>query len=718
MNPPSTIRSILITAAVLIGIALLTLAMFAWMGYPLSEFARVLVGDGRDALTFRYFLYQSYDNLAHHPLELGYSLIFYAPGDLTTLAYTIAPYGIALTALPFYLLTGANVILTTNLYIVLTFVLTAWAGWLLARDLFKAPLLVAWLVGLFIAFAPVRIVHLQLAHPEILSTQWLLFNIYFLHRLIDAPRWRWAAGLAITFWLNFISSAYLGYFFLTYAALLIVYLLLTGRDLLTRRLLITALAAAVTAAVLLIPFYGFRFQNGNILEGHPFSEIQFLSARPLNWTQGTSFIYNNINGYEVEEKSIFLGFVPLILALAAWRQRRDHPLVPFFFVVIGVAYVLTLGPTISLGGDPIPAPFALLMQFPGASSIRQPPRFIMLALIGAALLMAFVLTRVFAQLKWGGALVVFGIAALLLTVETIPYNGLLGTRTDGSFRLSAHPTPAFALGGAAPFVPADLNTWLASQPPETAVFNYPVNDDANRQYTYSLPDNYQPMFNGQASFYPVWYRDRDWNAFPSLYTLYALHAHDVQYAMIYTPFLNGDQVNNVHDRIARFPDQLQYVNTFDSVEVYRVIAPPPVDAPVLRFDFDEFVPGDGWYAPERTGDGVTFAWMQTPEATVVLPPLTADQPRIFRAQLFSAADPSLLTSLRLFVNGQPVNLRAQQSGGMTTLLGNISQAAFAGDRLELRLVTLPFASPVERRTGSDWRNLGIAFDWIEISINA
>ncbi len=145
-----------------------------------------------------------------------------------------------MTALPFYLLTGANVTLTTNLYIVLTFVLTAWAGYLLARYLFKSPPLVAWLVGLFIAFAPVRIVHLQLSHPEILSTQWLLLSIYCLHRLIDRPRWGWAAGLAITFWLNFITSAYLGYFFLVYAVLLIVYLLVSGRDLLNRQLIVRA----------------------------------------------------------------------------------------------------------------------------------------------------------------------------------------------------------------------------------------------------------------------------------------------------------------------------------------------------------------------------------------------------------------------------------------------------------------------------------------------
>jgi len=166
--------------------------------------------------------------------------------------------------------------------------------------------------------------------------------------------------------------------------------------------------------------------------------------------------------------------------------------------------------------------------------------------------------------------------------------------------------------------------------------------------------------------------------------------------MIYTPFLNGDQVNAVHDRISQFTDQLKYINSFNNVEVYQMIAPPPSDPLTLRFEFDEFAPGDGWYSPERTNDGLTFDWMQTPEATLVLPPLTADKARIFRAKLFAYADQSLLNGLHVFVNGHEVYLSAQQTDGATILQGNIPQAAFSGDSLELKFDTPPFASPVQR----------------------
>ena len=117
----------------------------------------------------------------------------------------------------------------------------------------------AFSIGIFIAFAPVRVMHLQLSHLEILSTQWLHLSLYFLHRMLDTPRWRWAVGLAVTFWLIFITSAYLGYFFLIYAAIFILYDLLIRRDLLTRRFVIAVLVAALIAALLLLPFYAFRY---------------------------------------------------------------------------------------------------------------------------------------------------------------------------------------------------------------------------------------------------------------------------------------------------------------------------------------------------------------------------------------------------------------------------------------------------------------------------
>jgi hypothetical protein len=76
----------------------------------------------------------------------------------------------------------------------------------------------------------------------------------------------------------FIASAYLGYFFLIYA-LMVVYLLLIRHDFIARRLILIGVITVVIAGLLLIPFYAFRFQSGVIFEGHPFSEIQFLSAR-------------------------------------------------------------------------------------------------------------------------------------------------------------------------------------------------------------------------------------------------------------------------------------------------------------------------------------------------------------------------------------------------------------------------------------------------------
>ena len=65
------------------------------------------------------------DNLIRDPTELGHSAFFYP--DKNPFAATIAPYGVALQVLPLYVLTD-NVFLTNNVYVLLTYPLTAWAG--------------------------------------------------------------------------------------------------------------------------------------------------------------------------------------------------------------------------------------------------------------------------------------------------------------------------------------------------------------------------------------------------------------------------------------------------------------------------------------------------------------------------------------------------------------------------------------------------------------
>ncbi len=76
----------------------------------------------------------------------------------------------------------------------------------------------------------------------------------------------------------------------------------------------------------------------------------------------------------------------------------------------------------------------------------------------------------------------------------------------------------------------------------------------------------------------------------------------------------------------------------------------------------------------------------------------------------------MLHSLQFYVNGVVVYLNEEQNNGAVMLKGNIPAAAFEGSELDLKFVTIPFTSPMQRGIGGDARSLGLALDWITISI--
>src|ERR1043166_1411355 len=167
------------------------------------------------------------------------------------MVYTIAPYSLAVVLLPCYLLLGQNLELTLNLYLLATYPLTAWAVFLLVRYLFNAPQRIAIVAGLVAGFAQWRFLHV--VHFESLSTQFYLFSIYFLHRLIDEPRLQWGIGFAALCWLTFFTSGYLGMMVVVTVGIIGLFTLMARRRDITRRLLLQSALAAMVLVSLSLP---------------------------------------------------------------------------------------------------------------------------------------------------------------------------------------------------------------------------------------------------------------------------------------------------------------------------------------------------------------------------------------------------------------------------------------------------------------------------------
>ena len=563
-------------ALAVIGLAAaLAVAAMWWLGYDFSELHTVYIGDDGDTVLNGWAIHQALDNLLHRPLELGHSTIFY--GEDAAFGYTIAPYGIAVFVLPLYLLSGQDLVLTYNLYLLATFVLTAWAAHLLIAHLLRPPRGVSVIAALMVAFAPFRFLHL--AQIETLSTQFLLLALYCFHRTLDTPRLRWAVGLALAAWFTALTSGYLAVIGLVAGGVVLLVLFLRRHHSLDGAFWRQALLAAGIALVLALPFLGFRLGNDRFREGWDDDMIRAYAAEPGDWFAGSTQVWLNLIP-SAGEATIFLGFTPLVLAgLAGWHSRRDpdesapdarrlsrRVVVTLYGLVTLAGYALTLGPVITVDGARIiPSPYALLMQLPLMSSVRVPARFIMLPLVGTALLSAYALARLVERVRpalaMGGLLLV--VAAL--GIEFTPYNGADTHMLSRALYQRLNGAAQFLPG--TEYSPQPVYRWLDEQPDGTPVLHIPFH--AYTYYAYQ-PHHNQPMLNGAATYEPDWVRDIDWAAFPTPAALDLLRARGVRYVLVHHDLLAPADNAALAARWTAYDDAFAFVGMFGGTDVYAV----------------------------------------------------------------------------------------------------------------------------------------------------
>lgn len=560
---------------------ILTIMSLSWMGFDFNYIARSFIGEGGDTLLNSWTIYQAIYNLTHYPIRLGYSTIFY--GDDLSFAYTIAPYGIAIVSLPIYALSGGNLFFTYNIYYLSTFVLTAWSTYLLINYLLKPPLAATLIASLMVAFAQFRFLHF--GHIETLSTQFYVFSVYLLHRLIDEPKMKWSLLLAISFWLTMITSGYLGIIFIITGIPILAFCL--KRRTVSENIHVTAHLFYTFIVVFFIcaPFLLFRLGNSSFRAGQSYEQSIAYSSSLAGWFSGTSQIYRDVTPFK-GEGAAFIGFTPIVLAALAFYYRRTSrvrselvglynenakTVIVMYAVITIIGFFLTLGPVVKINDAPIvPSPYLLLMQFPVFSWIRVPGRFILMGVIGTAVLSAYtmaIIARRYSQLAYYSSIALIG---CLLVLELTPFNG------DASKRIFGLPATQSANRVFKVITYDRKNTvydWLAQQPRDTAVLHYPVTGMAAYQYFAYQPYTNQPMLNGGGSYLPNWYIENDWNQFPNVPMMNVLYDHHIRYILIHHDLMTPAENETFTNRWNTFQatsGKLPLVATFGSVEVYSV----------------------------------------------------------------------------------------------------------------------------------------------------
>lgn len=396
-------------------------------------------------------------------------------------------------------------VFTYNLFTFISYPLTAMTMYLLAWRITRRR--AAALVSAFIfTFSPYHLMrslqHLTLAHIE-----WL--PLYFLALLKLKERLSPVRGLFVAgaFVLLFLSNYYYGYFTLIITAALIIFYLFYRRfeadeDMSTNKdkgkylTLATLILGLVVVIGVTYPILT-RWQEVKTIYGRSIEELYIYSARPLEYLTPSidnpifgpyvqRFVDLNLHRSNVFEQSLYLGFIPLILAVLAVAGLKRYGKKERFFIYASMvggagALLFSAPPTINLFNITVPMPSLLAYKI--APFFRVYARFGIFVMLFVAILAAMGFKLLSDKLKTRGSrLALLALVLILITLEFMTFPPWRYTNIDKSTIPAAY-------------------SWLAKQPGDGAVAEYPWAasiDYVNSRYLFYQRFHKKKLANGAA----------------------------------------------------------------------------------------------------------------------------------------------------------------------------------------------------------------------------
>jgi hypothetical protein len=536
-------------------------AVFTW---PIV--ARLHVMDAGDSAFFAWEMAWERHAILHEPARLPHAPIFHP------LAFTLGMdepiLGTTVLLVPFWPFT-ADAVWLYGVARLLTFVLSAFTAYLLAKDL-GADEPVSLLAGAAFALSPIRTD--QIAHLSTLGTQWLPLVVLFMLRFFRTGDRRDSFLAALFFVLEGYACGYHGVIALVVLPLAALPLL-WGR----LRLLLRAAPAIAVAACGLLPLYALHraaleplgYERGTFETSVYSAALEsFLATSSWNLLYGeltTAFRTTQAN-------NLFPGLVLPALAIAGawlcWRQRTWPSRETLALAALGLAAaLLALGPEVHVMGKPLmPGPFALARELPIFRMIRVPSRAGAFIALAVAILAARALTR-------------FRLRPLLLSL--LAAVALLETW------IGPIPMPAWSQVVDSRRPPPPVYAWLARQPPRTVVVELPMLEiegvfegpqHHESVYMVRQTQHWQPLLNGYAGIEPAPYvamRERA-RRFPSAESLDAFAQAGARYVIVHRSGYGPNKWTRIERDLPRFMDRLSEVARFDDGDVVyelRLTAP-------------------------------------------------------------------------------------------------------------------------------------------------
>jgi hypothetical protein len=456
--------------------------------------------------------------LVTNPLRLFDANIFHPiPNALAFSEHILAG---ALLVLPLDLV-HHEPILNHNVLVIVACVLSGTGTALVVRDL-GGSLVPALLAGSLFALSPVRS---DLVHVQALSTHWMPFVLLFLQRLLRTGRWRAAAGFALTFLLNCLSSVYYAYYLpLGVLAFLVCYAAsrAPAAPRAHRRVLLAAAAAAFVLLPTFLPYLDARDRFGL---SRPAWEAAFFSAT------GASYFGWFLDPVAQARARYVLGggealvgagmYSLAAVGLAGGAIRGGRRIAGAYLAMATVAAVLSLGPVIRMkyfSESHWPGLHLLLAHIlPGFEAMRVPARAAAVTALGLAVVAGLGADTLLRRCRRNaGRLAVLGTLSALVALDC--------------WRPSFH----FHAVDWATRVPA-VYRWLAQRPGDFAIVELPLGAP-QRDSLYMVMSTYhwKRLVNGYSSFGPaLTYVADTLSRFPDEPSLRLLHDLGVRYVVVH-----------------------------------------------------------------------------------------------------------------------------------------------------------------------------------------
>ncbi len=537
------------------GILSLSLLITLLMTYPLvAHPGSIILGPPGDNFEYLYKMWWFKDAL----LAKGIAP-FFIPGVFAPFGYPLALSETTLSNMligfPLTILFGE--VLSYNAVMVASFVLSAFTGYLLGYAISRRR--VAGLVtGLVFAFAPYRFAHLGAGHLPLMGTQWIPLTFFYLERMMRRKRLRDAAMGGLFLGLTGLSSWYYAYMM---GLFVLAYFVLRGRLWRKRTFAVqwaTGLGLLIAVAgIVLLPALGPLLQTtGRQAVPYSLRYVDQWSASPLDfvvpnimhplWGSVVAGLYPQ----NVFENVLFVGWIPLALAWIGWRRRNAAARV-FGWLAMG-AFVLALGTTLHVGRNPVHLAVPVNVQFAferGVSwlsttlALNPVPRWDMgvqgAIVIPMPTLLLYLFMPFFSAMRvWTrfGLFVLLGVAVL---------SGVGAAYLVGRWRnrfvvallcagiiVEFAPMP-YALGYAR-VQPQPVDVWLAKQPGQGLVIQFPLDRTWFGYPLYEARWHGKPVAYGYGTFVPADYQAAaaPLETFPGRPALDLLRSWGVRYIII------------------------------------------------------------------------------------------------------------------------------------------------------------------------------------------